>query len=275
MREPRTHEVITSDGVMLRGAVHGSGPSLVFIHGSLGDGDLDWTGVVPRLAERFTCYLPSRRGRGSTDDHPDHRPGRVVEDVIAYVESIPEPTGLVGWSAGATLTLAAAAERSDAVRAVAVFEPPLGPLMDDGEQAARAGAVARMRELVADDRLPAAARAWTEFVFHEQEIATFQAAGYFEAAGNYVPVLLEDIQQAMHSPGVDVADPEVLGRISAPLLVLHGPDTLRFFTAAARHVAEHVTGARFEEIPGAGHAGPLSHPEAVAAALTRFFVAAA
>jgi pimeloyl-ACP methyl ester carboxylesterase len=116
-----------------------------------------------------------------------------------------------------------------------------------------------------------AARTWADFVFHDEEVAALESAGYLEAAGRYVPVLLNDIQQAMQSEGPDPADPEILDRISAPLLVLHGPDTMPFFTAAARHVADHVPHARIQEIPGVGHAAPLTHPEALAEALTEFF----
>jgi pimeloyl-ACP methyl ester carboxylesterase len=271
VNSPRTHNVTTTDGVVIGGTVHGQGPPLVFVHGSLGDGDLDWQALLTHLTGRFTCYLPSRRGRGLTGDHPDHSLGRVVDDIIAYVGSIEVPTGLVGWSAGATLTLAAAARRSDAVSAVAVHEPPLGPLMDEQQRAARVSAVSRMAELVEESRLRDAARRWAEFVFHDEETAALESAGYLEATGRYVPVLLNDIQQAMQFGGPDPADPEILARISSPLLVLHGPATRPFFTAAARHVADHVPTARIQEISGAGHAAPLIHPRALAEALTTFF----
>jgi pimeloyl-ACP methyl ester carboxylesterase len=271
MSAQRTHSVITTDDVTIVGTVHGQGPPLVFVHGSMGDGDIDWEALLPHLTERFACYLPSRRGRGLTGDDPDHSLGRMVTDIIAYVDSIGAPTGLVGWSAGATLTLAAAGALSQTMTGLAVYEPPLAALMDEQEGAARAGAVARMGELTAEGFLTDAARAWANFVFHGEEVAALESSGYLEAAGRYVPVLLNDIRQAVQSGGPDPADPELLGRISAPVLVLHGPDTKPFFTAAARHVAAHVANARIGEIPGAGHAAPLTHPEGLAEVLTEFF----
>ncbi|MBA3890627.1 MAG: hypothetical protein H0X64_08850 [Gemmatimonadaceae bacterium] len=42
-------------------------------------------------------------------------------------------------------------------------------------------------------------------------------------------------------------------------------------TTSVRHVADHVPNARMQEIPGAGHAAPLTHPEALAEALYEFF----
>ena len=273
MSNQRTHYVTTTDGVTIGGTVHGQGPPLVFLQGVIGDGDLDWQALLAHLTGRFTCHLPSLRGRGLSGDHPDLSSGRLVEDFLAYVDSIGEPTGLVGWSGGASLALAVAAQ-SDAVDAVAPFEPGMLSLMDEQEQAALGDAVARTGELAAEGRLAAAARAFAGFPFNDEEIAVAEDAGYFEAAGRYVPNLLNLLQQAMEYEGPAPDDPAVLGAISAPVLVLLGSDTKPFFTASARHVADHVPNARVHEIPGAGHAAPLTHPEALAEALTEFFAPA-
>lgn len=268
MSNQRTHYVTTTDGVTIGGAVHGQGPPLVFLQGSIGDGDIDWNRVVEHLTGRFTCHLPSYRGRGLSGDHPDLSPGRLVDDVLAYVDSIGESTGLVGWSYGAGLALAAAAQ-SDAVDAVAPFEPGVGSVLDEQEQAALGDALARTGELAAEGRLAAAVRAFAGWPFHDWEIAVAEDAGYFEAAGRYTPNLLNLLQQLMESE--DPIGDAVLGAISAPVLVLLGSDTKLLFTASARHVADHVPNARVHEIPGAGHAAPLTHPEALAEALTEFF----
>jgi pimeloyl-ACP methyl ester carboxylesterase len=269
MSDQRTHYVTTSDGVTIGGAVHGQGPPLVFLQGFLGDGDIDWALLLPHLTGRFTCHLPSLRGRGLSGDHPDLSLGRLVDDVLTYVDSIEEPTGLVGWSGGAGLALAVAAQ-SDSVTAVAPFEPVVQSSMDEPTQAALGAAVATMAELAADGRMAGGARAFAGWPCNDKEVAVADDAGYFEATGRYVPNLLNLLQQAVEH-GDPTGDPAVLGAISAPVLVLHGSDTKPFFTASARHVADHVPNARVHEIPGAGHAAPLTHPEALAEALTKFF----
>ncbi len=91
-----------------------------------------------------------------------------------------------------------------------------------------------------------------------------------EVVGRYVPVLLNDIQWALQSEGPDPADPALLDRISTPMLVLHGPDTRRFLTAAVRYVVGHVPNAPAHEIPDAGRAAPVTHPEAIGENLTEF-----
>src|SRR6266508_2340471 len=96
-----------------------------------------------------------------------------------------------------------------------------------------------------------------------------------KAAARYVPNLLNLLQQGMEDgDAAAVEDPAVLGTISAPVMVLLGSDTKPFFIASARYVAEHVPNARVHEIPGAGHAAPLTHPEALAQALIEFFTPA-
>jgi pimeloyl-ACP methyl ester carboxylesterase len=267
MSTQRTHYVTSTDRVTIGGTVHGQGPPLVFLQGSIGDGDIDWQAVVGHLTGRFTCHLPSMRGRGLSGDHPDLSFGRLVDDFLAYVDSIGEPTGLVGWSAPFALVAAA---QSDAVDAVAYFESSMLSLMDEQEQAAVGDILARTGELAAEGRLADAARAFAGFPFNDEEIAVLEDAGYLEAVGRYVPGLLNHLQQVMEQ-GDPIADPAVLGAISVPVLVLHGSDTKPLFAASARAVTDRVPNARMQEIPGAGHAGPLTHPEALAEALTEFF----
>jgi pimeloyl-ACP methyl ester carboxylesterase len=271
MSSQRTHVVTTTDGVAIGGTVHGQGPPLVFLPGGIGDGDLDWRALLPHLIEQFTCYLPSLRGRGLSGDHPDLRFDRLVDDLVAYVDSIGGATGLVGWSAGG-MVLAVAAQ-SDAVDAVVAVEPTMFSLLDDQERAAFGEAVARMVELAAEDRFTDAARAFLGFGFNSEEIAAADEVGYFKATGRYVPTLLNQLPQTMESERPAPDDPALLGAISAPLLVLLGLETKRrrFFAAGARHVTDHVSNATLREIPGAGHAAPLTHPEALAEAIMEFF----
>jgi pimeloyl-ACP methyl ester carboxylesterase len=270
----RTHYVTTTDGVTIGATVHGQGPPLVFLQGAIGDGDLDWQALLPHLTNRFTCHLPSLRGRGLSGEHPNLSFGRLVDDVLAYLDSIGEPTGLVGWSLGAGLALVAAGAQPDAVATVAAVGPGMPGLMDEQERAAFGEAVARTGELAAAGDLTAAVRAFAGFVFNGEEIAVAEGAGYFEAAARYVPTMLNFFRQQMAYEGPMPDDLAVLGAISAPVLVLPGSDSKSYESASARHLADHVPNARIHEIPGAGHAALQTHPEALAEALTEFFAPA-
>jgi pimeloyl-ACP methyl ester carboxylesterase len=244
----------------------------VFVQGTAGDGDLDWSRTVEHLTDRFTCHLPSMRGRGLSGDHPDVSPNRLVDDILAYVDSIGEPIGLVAWSGSSDRALAAAAQ-SNAVGTVAPFEPVMPQLMDEQLQAGVGDAITRAGELAAEGKLAAAVRSFLGGFFGDEGTAAAERIGYFEATGRYLTHMLKVIQQEFEL-GPPAADPNVLGAIIAPVMVLVGSDTMPFFAAAARHVADHVPDARIREIPGAGHAAPLTHPEALAEALTEFFSSA-
>lgn len=252
MTDHRTHYVTTSDGVIIGGAVHGHGPALVFLQGLIGDGDLDWTHVVEHLADRFTCHLPSMRGRGLSGDSPDLGTGRIAADYATYVESVGEPVVLTGWSGGATQALAVAAH-SEVVAAVSPFEPVAASTFNEQTRRNVGAALGGTGELAAEGRLAEAVRAFAELPFTEQELAA--ADDYFKNAARYVPTLLNHFQQmsAEEAPQV-VDDPAALGSIGVPVLVLTGSDTKPFFTTSAQHVVDHVPHARIQQIPGAGHA---------------------
>lgn len=269
MSNQRSHYVTTTDGASIGATVHGQGPPLVFLHGMLGDGDIDWMPLVDHLTGRFTCHLPSQRGRGLSGDHADLGYGRQVDDMLTYIDSIGEPTRLVGWSGGAWPVLSAAAQ-SEAVAAVALIEPESVGLGDEQEQAAFGAAFARAGELATQGDLSAAVRPLADFVFNEEEIAVLEDAGYLAATSRYIPNLLDFFKQLQAYEGITAEDPTVLGAISAPVLVLHGSDTKPLATTSARHVADHVPDARMREIPDAGHAAPLTHPEALAHVLGEF-----
>jgi pimeloyl-ACP methyl ester carboxylesterase len=274
MSNQRTHHVTTTDGVTIGATVHGHGPPLVFLQGLIGDGDLDWQGLLPHLTDRFTCHLPSMRGRGLSGDHPDLGTGRIAADYVTYVDTIGEPCGLVGWSGGASQTLAVAAQ-SDLVSAVAPWEPVAASTFDEQTQAAVGEALARTGQLAAEGNLTAAVRAFARFPFTDQEVGVAGDVGYLGNAARYVPNLLNLFGQMLaedEAPVVD--DPAALGTISAPVLVLTGSDTKPFFVTSARHVVDHIPNARMREVPGVGHAAPLTHPAALAEALTEFFAPA-
>lgn len=272
MTSQRTHYATSTDGVVIGGNVHGQGPPLVFLHGAIGDGELDWQALLEHMAGEFTCHLPSWRGRGLSGDHSDLSQGRRVDDVLTYLDSIGDAAGIVGWSGGAYLALAAIAQ-SEVVDAAALVEPVMAGVMDEQERAALREALARMSELVSDGRLSDAMRVFAGFVLREKEVAEIEGTGYFEAAGRYAPNLLDLHRQQTSYQGLVADDPAVLGTISASVLVLHGSETKPYFARGARQVADHVSNSRLHEIPGAGHASPLTHPAALASALTTFFSA--
>jgi pimeloyl-ACP methyl ester carboxylesterase len=100
--------------------VWGEGEPAVLVHGSFGWGEETWQAQRP-LADSYRLLLVDRRGFGATpaDGRPDFE--RDAGDIAALLD---EPSHLVGHSYGGVVSLLAAARRPDAIRSLAVIEPP-------------------------------------------------------------------------------------------------------------------------------------------------------
>jgi putative transposase len=87
--------------------------------------------------------------------------------------------------------------------------------------------------------------------------------------------IFDDIEAEAYD-GPRSTDPEALGQVAAPVLLLRGEQTLlgTFFADVGRYVAQHVVDAHVRELPGVGHFAPLLEPEPIAKELISFFESA-
>jgi len=114
--------VRSKDGTPIGYFQIGSGPALVFVHGSISD-HRDWKKVARILSARFTCILMDRRGRGhSRNITPVYSIQNEYEDIAAVVESAGPDVCLVGHSFGAACALGGAALST--VRRLVLYEAP-------------------------------------------------------------------------------------------------------------------------------------------------------
>jgi pimeloyl-ACP methyl ester carboxylesterase len=269
----RIQRAVSVDGTEIAGRVHGNGPALVLLHGAFGSGETSWLSLLPHLTDRFSCYTMSLRGRGLSRPNDDLRQHRLVQDVVAFVESIDEPAGIVGLSGGALLSLGAA-ERTDAITAVAAYEPPVLEAMSDAFVERFQQVVDRVDALASENRPADAARSFLEFVTNAEELAAAAALDLFEAVAPNVPIQLREFPSFFVDDQQDPSPtrPAELAKITAPVLLLHGTrsNPHPWFLDGVDHVAAHVSNARVRSIDGAGHLGPIFEPHAVAAELIPF-----
>ena len=261
---------ISADGTEIVGRVRGQGPPLVLVHGGWGDGEVAYEALVPHLADRFTCYTPSTRSRGLSGDNPDHAVHHLVEDVVAFIDTIGEPVCLLGWS-GIEPPLGAAA-RSSAVAAVALFEGYVPAVAEPDDLAALGAAIERTRAVAADGRLADAARAFAPYVITGAELGALDG-NFFERWGRSIPAMLQYFQQNMSAQGPKAYDADQLARISVPVLALWGTETTHpaFVSKSAQHLARHAAAGHVRELAGVGHMAPLVSPELLAKELASFF----
>ena len=119
---PRVKHARSADGTEIAYRESGSGPPLVFVHGSATSG-ADGSSLAPVLRKQFTMVMVDRRGRGRSADGSMYGMEREAEDILAVLEA----TGaemLVGHSYGALCSMLAAA-RTDRLRRLVLYEPPI------------------------------------------------------------------------------------------------------------------------------------------------------
>jgi pimeloyl-ACP methyl ester carboxylesterase len=261
MRPDRMHQAVSPDGTRIVGGVHGHGPPLVLVPGGPTDGETGWLALLPSLSHHFTCYTINTRGRGPSGDHPDHSRGRIVEDIVAFVESIDDAVMLFGHSAGGTHALEATANTA-AVCALALYEPTLVELAEPDLRARFDDAFVRVRKAVGDGRPADAAQVFLEdlALANKEELALLAQVGAAEEMGPLVPIVLEEAAQ---SGPPQLTDLSLLDEIMLPTLLLYGARTHPFYQQVARRVADRLADCRLRELPDLGHLGPELTPEPV------------
>lgn len=115
--------VTSKDGTRIGVECSGSGPTLLFVHGGVGDRSR-WTPMFPLLASKFTACAMDRRGRGASGDAREYSLLKEAEDVAAVVDSRTGPVFVFGHSYGGVAALEATF-LTDHIAKLLLYEPPL------------------------------------------------------------------------------------------------------------------------------------------------------
>jgi pimeloyl-ACP methyl ester carboxylesterase len=120
--------VTSKDGTPVAVECAGTGPTLLFVHGGVGD-RTRWTPMIPLLAAKFTTCAMDRRGHGASGDSPEYSLLKEAEDVAAVVNSRPGPVLVFGHSYGGVAAIEATF-LTDRVAGLMLYEPPLHEPVD-------------------------------------------------------------------------------------------------------------------------------------------------
>ena len=258
--------VLSSDGTRIAFHRLGSGPAVVFVHGSLST-HTDWMRVASLLADRFTCFLIDRRGRPKSGEGlSPYSIDREVEDIAAVLEAARTASGpeaaLVAHSYGAICALEAAMRHP--VSRLVLYEPPLlvGGSVSDEHLKQYASAVAE------GDLDKAVELGLTNFSrLSAAEVAAARTTPGWQRLRALAKSWVRELQ-AMDALSQDV---ERYRALSCPSMLLVGSLSPRQpMQDASRALSAVLPGARLEWLSGQGHVAMRLAPELVARLLGEF-----
>jgi pimeloyl-ACP methyl ester carboxylesterase len=260
-------EFVTSlDGTKIAFWREGTGRPLLLVHGGICD-HLAWYHLVPLLAKQFMVYTFDRRGRGSSGDAAVHTVEREVEDIVALLKLIGEPAHLLGHSAGAILSLKAAAQNGN-LRSLMLYEPPF--IVDGAREQPAPEVLEKMKALLAAGEPDGALRiAMRESVaVPDSEIDEMQAGPGWEHLRRVARAIPYDWklwdERLRH---------ERLQALQVPVLLLLGSQSPGWIRKSTQAVFAALPLARVATLPGQAHFAMLTAPELMARAVVEFAAA--
>jgi pimeloyl-ACP methyl ester carboxylesterase len=264
--------VVAVDGTRVSARRTGRGAPVVLVHGSAGGLD-SWDPIVPLLEDRFELWVYARRGYPPSDRcrHPKAYADDVA-DLHAVIAAAGGSAHVVGASYGATVALHASRADGEAIRSVALFEPPLfaagaalAPVLDEYRELLGAGDLTAATRLFAERvaRVPAALLAALASADAAPKSAAQQASAAAEAVG------------CLHDLEAIAADPTDVDRwagIGVPVLLMQGGKTWAPMPSTMDALADALPKATRVVLPGQSHFATHTGPDLFAAALREFLL---
>jgi pimeloyl-ACP methyl ester carboxylesterase len=215
----------------------GDGPKILLIHGSAAD-HRTWSILLASpLRERFTLVAYDRRaGVESIDDH--------VADAAALLG--PGPTVVVGSSFGAVVALELVRRTGDRIAGAILIEPPLNSSAD--ASAVRAGFLDDFDRRAAEAGGPAAGELFLRTVLGDAAFDRMPRVFQAQAMAKFAEIRADSVALFAYRP------PHAeLAAVTAPVLLLGGERSARWYRRTLDDLHRALPGARLEIVPGAGH----------------------
>jgi pimeloyl-ACP methyl ester carboxylesterase len=250
----------------------GSGETVLLLHATASSG-AQWQALSETLRSGYRILAPDLYGYGETDPWPGYGPFALAEEAALADAILPlghGPIHLVGHSYGGAVALRFAMQQPERLRSVVLIEPVAFHLLrDDASDPANRhlfGEVMAVADLVSSAAASGDYRgAMARFVdYWNGDGAWMRTKPELQAAlARRTPKVMLDFWATMTESTPRTA----YRRIAVPTLVLRGARSPRPTRRLAELVAESLPESRLQTIEGAGHMLPLSHKEAVNAAV--------
>jgi pimeloyl-ACP methyl ester carboxylesterase len=258
---------VLDNGLVFHHVEQGDGPSLVFLHGVLGD----WRTWAPQwdaFTAHFHCISYSRRY--SVPNHnrqpsPDHSALQEADDLEALMSRWETgPSVLVGASYGAYTALALALRKPEMVQALVLVEPPLMWLAAHNREALHV-----RNEFEQHIRLPARKAFEQGDDTHAVWLLTegiLGAANFTAQSRAAMARRMENLESLKRLTLSSNEFPELdLARLSAlqiPTLLLSGENTPPIHDLVFQQVRRALPEAESHKVQSAGHGVARDQPQA-------------
>ena len=254
--------VTAPDGIEIVGATSGEGPGLAFVYGAMME-QAGWARLLPHLPGR-TLYTYDRRGRGESTDLPEYSVQAEVDDLKAFLGALPQPVDVFGHSSGALLVLDAAGQGAP-MRRLLLYEPVLPAVREPKVAFDLPG---RIRALVAAGDRDGAMEAFTRdgMWLSEADVERVRGSERWLDQLRYVGTAAYDVTIAR----TYVIEPERLGRLRMPVLLLVGSESPAWMKQGVERFAAALPHARVEVLQGQGHTAMFTAPVELAGRIRAF-----
>ena len=260
-------------GTELTYVEQGDGPTVVLVHGALGD-FRTWSRQVPVLARKYHVVSYSRRyhePNSLPDGEIDYTHRRHIDDLIGLIETLgPGPAHLVGHSYGAAVAALVAMERPELVNSLILGEPSLFSMLSDNldKVSLRLHAVALnvLQKLSENGEQQLAVREYLNIVVGKDvfdELPSEDRLVINRNAHTLSPMLRTYFEPTS-------LDQSTASKLTTPTLLISGEHSPRIYQAINRELNNCLPVAESLTLPGASHGLHMDNGEDFGVAVMEF-----
>jgi non-heme chloroperoxidase len=247
---------LTLGGATLRYDRAGAGPTVLLIHGWLGNRTF-WERQVAALRDRFTVVTIDLRGHGeSSPPRTGYTIGGMAADLEQLIRALGVPRiALVGWSMGGLIAQELARRLGDRATALVLVGTTPGGLTDAKNPHADLPLVEQMQAAVAAD-FRGFVRTFVPTLFKagsESPLVAWLVGQCQRTPPHVAEICLESVLST------DFRDK--LSAVKVPTLVIHGRHDATFKLAMGEELKKGIPGAQLVVFEESGHSPNLEEPE--------------